>query len=91
MRREEADGDESRDRQDLENHERVLRRRAGSHAQRVDCREERDRDDAATSPLESCQPVSGAKYVANVTAAAAIPPLCETSNSVQPYIKASDG
>ena len=46
---------------------------------------------AATSPLGSCHPVSGAKYFANVTAAAAVPPLCETSSSVQPYMKASDG
>ncbi len=45
----------------------------------------------AITAVDPSWPVNGEKYAANVTAAAAIPPLCDTKRSVHPKIKASAG
>ena len=45
--------------------------------------------DTARLPYGTKSPATVARYAA--TAAAAMPPLCETSSSVHPYMKASTG
>ena len=46
---------------------------------------------AAMAPSLAVTPLISRKYCANVTATAAIPPVCVTSSSTQPYTNATEG